>query len=237
MPSPTSPEPRVLLTSSLGTVTYDAGLTLLESSRLAALEALETTAPVPQRLFVLEHPSTITIGRRGAPSDVLLGAPDLERFEVAVRRTDRGGEVTWHGPGQLVAYPVVHLPSLGVRVPDFVEALADAAVAALAHWGLVGRYDADRPGVWVGSLKIASLGLRVAHGVTSHGLALNVHNSLVPFGWIIPCRAQGATMTSMAQQLDGREPPSVEAVGRELAHHLARLLSLDLRWETRGSRR
>src|SRR5207302_10231149 len=137
--------------------------------------------------------------------------------------TDRGGKVTYHGPGQLVGYPIVRVDD----VVEYVRTLEQALVAALAEEGISARArpedGPDYTGVWVGERKIASIGVHVSRGVTTHGFAINIENDLQPFGWIVPCRLEGVQMTSLIRET-GRLSGQLTCVRRRAAYHVAEAL-------------
>ncbi len=140
----------------------------------------------PEVLLLLEHPHVYTLGRRGADSDILVDDRRLSELGVEVRHTDRGGQVTYHGPGQLVVYPILNLRSRGTGPLEYVRALEQTIVDTLADFGVDAGGD-DRPtGVWVGGAKIAAIGVKVSRGVTMHGFALNVDPDLSYFDRIVP---------------------------------------------------
>ena len=152
---------------------------------------------LPDVLLVLEHPPVYTKGKRTEPGDLPMGEDWYPLQGIEVCETDRGGRVTYHGPGQLVAYPIMAVE----RVADFVHAMEGAMVSALADEG-VSAEPRDTPftGVWVGDRKIGSIGVRVRDGVSMHGLAINVDNDLQPFEWIVPCGIDHVRMTSVSNE-------------------------------------
>lgn len=179
---------------------------------------------IPDVLLLLEHPHVYTIGRRGSPSDVLTPPAELERLGIPVHEVDRGGEVTYHGPGQLVGYPIIGLRGLGPL--RYVRALESALIDALRECGLAAYAVPGRTGVWVGEpgeeRKIAAIGLRISRGVASHGFALNVSTDLRYFDGIVPCGVDDREATSMEREL-GRRVDITQMqglVGRCLARHL-----------------
>lgn len=169
-------------------------------------------------LWFLEHPPVFTQGMNGKPEHVL--APG----DIPVIPIDRGGQVTYHGPGQLVVYPLVDLRRVRLGVRDLVVAVEQSIVALAAAYGIVAAGRRDAPGVYVAGRKLASIGLRIRHGCSYHGLALNVAMDLEPFGRINPCGQAGLEMTQLAD-LGG--PRTVAQAAVELAPHLARGLRLD----------
>lgn len=155
----------------------------------------------PNVLMLLEHPHVYTLGRRGQDSDILADASRLKTLGAEVHHVDRGGEVTYHGPGQLVGYPIINLRQWRGGPLKFVQALEQALISTLAEFGIQAVSE-DRPtGVWVGNAKIASIGVRVSQGVSMHGFALNISPDLSYFDHIIPCGLPDAAVTSMAQEL------------------------------------
>ena len=157
---------------------------------------------LPDLLLVLEHPPVYTRGKRTEPGDLPMDEAWYAERGIAVEDSDRGGRVTYHGPGQLVAYPIMAVD----RVADFVHTMEGAIVAALADEGVVAEPRAvPLTGVWVGDSKIASIGVRVREGVSMHGLAVNVDNDLEPFDWIVPCGIDHVQVTSVARET-GRSP-------------------------------
>lgn len=157
------------------------------------------------RLLFVEHPPTYTLGVRGRDEHLLLSRAALSELGAAVHRIDRGGDVTFHGPGQLVGYPILDLRHWGEGPRWYVRALEQTLIDALEPFGIVAGRIKSRPGVWVGGAKIAALGVRVSRGITSHGFALNVDPDLSYFSHIVPCGLPDITITSMAREL-GRAP-------------------------------
>jgi lipoyl(octanoyl) transferase len=168
----------------------------------------ERDAGTPDELWLLEHPPVFTLGMAADRSHL------LEAGDIPVVQTDRGGQITYHGPGQLVAYPLLDLRRLGMQVRTLVLQLEQAVIDLVAAHGIAASGRRDAPGVYVDGAKLASLGLRVRRGASYHGLALNVDMDLAPFARINPCGMAGLAVTSLAQ-LGMNE--SVEAVGREFA--------------------
>lgn len=163
----------------------------------------------PDRFWLVEHPPVFTQGQAGKPEHLLLPG------DIPVVQTDRGGQVTYHGPGQLVAYPLVDLRRLKMGVRDLVTALEQTLVSLLASYGIEAAARPDAPGVYVQGEKIASLGLRVRRGCSFHGLALNVDLDLAPFERINPCGYRGLKVTCMADWLD--RPPAMAEIKARLA--------------------
>ncbi len=172
------------------------------------------------QLWLVEHEPVFTQGQAGKPEHLLMPG------DIPVVQTDRGGQVTYHGPGQVVLYPLIDVKRCRLGVRDLVSALENAVIAVLAEQGIEARARPDAPGVYVGEAKIASLGLRIRRGASYHGVALNVDADLSPFARINPCGYAGMAMTRLADLVT--EPLSVEQVGMSLARSLARELGREL---------
>ncbi len=177
-----------------------------------------------ERLFVVEHPPVITFGRRGALDGRLLASADqLAQLGVEVVQTDRGGDVTFHGPGQIVAYPIVRLNDHGLSVGAYVHGLEQVVVGTLADVGIPAETDRCAIGIWArgGDAvpgKVCAIGVRVRRGVSMHGLALNVTTDLSFFDLIVPCGLAGRPVTSIERLIGVR--PDVEQVRARLRHRL-----------------
>ena len=177
-------------------------------------------------LLFLEHPAVFTLGRRGGLENLLVSEAFLKQSGIPLVQVERGGFITYHGPGQLVVYPIINLQSRRIGVNEFVEAMEAAMLSTAGAWNLAaGRNPANR-GIWVGSKKMGSIGIALRKGVSFHGLALNVNLDLTPFSWIQPCGLQGVGMTSMQVEL-GRKLPLAEVRNR-LKQELQTVLGLKL---------
>jgi lipoate-protein ligase B len=200
-----------LWVAQLGTIPYGQGVELQEHIR-----ERRQAEEIPDVLLVLQHPPVYTKGKRTTPADLPMDEDWYRAQGIDVCETDRGGRVTYHGPGQLVAYPIMGIE----RVADFVHTMERAIVAALADEGIeAGVRGAPFTGVWAGDSKIASIGVRVSGGVTTHGLAVNVDNDLQPFEWIVPCGIDHVRMTSVSRET-GRAR-SLPCFRRRMAHRFA----------------
>jgi lipoate-protein ligase B len=208
--------------SYLGRVPYRRALALQHALR----DALLTGRGHPT-LLLLEHPATVTLGRRAGLADLRLSPDELADRGVDVIRSDRGGQATFHGPGQLVGYPILPLEALRLGPRAYVVQLAEALRAMLAFHGIEAVWREEAPGLWVQEAKIAAFGVHVHHGVTTHGFALNVQPELSAFDLIVPCGRPGALTTSMAV-LRG-ELWLLDALAGELAAAIGRQLGLELR--------
>lgn len=173
----------------------------------------------PDELWVVEHEPVFTLGQAGRPEHVL--APG----DIPVLHVDRGGQVTYHGPGQIVVYPLLDLRRLKIGVRDYVCRIEQAVIDTLLEWNILGARREGAPGVYVGGAKIAALGIRVRHGRSFHGLAFNIDMDLEPFARINPCGYAGLRVTSM---LDLGGPSGMDAVEPVLLGELARQFGLAL---------
>ena len=179
----------------LGTIEYRAALALQDRVRTS-----RQAEAIPDTLLLLEHPPVYTRGRRSTPGELPMGEAWYLSQGIDVVDTPRGGRLTYHGPGQLVGYPIMRIGDviayLRTMEHAIVAVLADAAISARA------RPDdgPDFTGVWTGERKIASIGVHVSRGVTAHGFAINVQNDLQPFGWVVPCGLDGVQMTSVIKE-------------------------------------
>jgi lipoate-protein ligase B len=152
-------------------------------------------------VLLLEHHPVFTLGRRGELGGLMVSESFLEKKGIAVIHVERGGDITFHGPGQLVVYPIIDLNALGLGVADYVTALEEAMIRTAADFKVKAEQNPKNRGVWIGNNKLGSIGVAVRRGVTYHGLALNVNTSLEPFSWIHPCGLSDIGMTSLGREL------------------------------------
>jgi lipoyl(octanoyl) transferase len=179
---------------------YEEGLRLQ-----GELEARRQQGEIPDVLLLLEHPPVYTKGRRVTAAELPMGEEWYEAQGIEVLDTDRGGHVTYHGPGQLVAYPIVSLRPYGNDVHQYVRGLERVMIGALAEHGVDAGLIPGETGVWVGDLKIGAIGLHVSRGVTTHGFAVNVCNDLQPFSWVLACQVEGGRVTSLSRELGSEQ--------------------------------
>ncbi len=199
-----------LLVVRLGLVPYEEGVRMQR-----ALEAARGAGEIADTVLILEHPPVYTQGRRSSPQELPMGEDWYRMQGIEIVRTDRGGQLTYHGPGQLVAYPIMDLRAL--PNPDdvhaFVRAMEGAMIAALGDFGVEAGLIEGLTGVWVGddpppagdARKIGSIGIHVRRGITTHGLAVNVANDLQPFEWVVPCGIEACRMTSLTRELGAEQ--------------------------------
>ncbi|HEX7878482.1 MAG TPA: lipoyl(octanoyl) transferase LipB [Candidatus Eisenbacteria bacterium] len=182
-----------------GHVGYDAGQEIQKR-----LVGERQAGAVPDTLLLLEHPLTYTIGRSGGDNNLLVPEVEIEKLGGTVHRVDRGGDITFHGPGQLVGYPIVDLNDHYRDVHRYLRDLEEVLIRVLARWKIRADRVAGLSGVWVGQDKVAAMGVHVSRWVTSHGFALNVSTDLAHFGRIIPCGIADRGVTSMERLLKSK---------------------------------
>lgn len=217
-----------------GRISY-ADAYALQRDLHAQLVAARESGAIPATLLLLEHdPPVVTVSRRpSAPANVLLSREALAARGVELVETDRGGDVTWHGPGQVVGYAIADLNAVGLRIHGWMRLLEECVIRTVAQWGIEGARDESATGVWVGGQggkggrKICALGVRVSRWCTFHGLALNVAPDLRHFDAIVPCGLAGRPVTSMEAELGGPgcAPPMAHVkrtIARAFADALAR---------------
>ncbi len=199
-----------LVVRDLGRMPYGEAFALQKDLQRQVIESRAGGGERSMFLLLVEHdPPVITVSRRpGARRHLLASDNALARLGVEIAETDRGGDITYHGPGQLVAYPIIDLNVLGLRLNGYMRFLEQLAIDTLAAFGIAGRRDDTATGVWVADphAKICAMGVRISRWVTMHGLALNVTTDLEHFDLIVPCGLVGRTVTSMQQRLGERCP-------------------------------
>ncbi len=217
------------------------------STQIRFLEARKA-GTIPDTMLLLEHDPVYTIGRRGSKDDIYLDEAACSRFGIEVIETDRGGEVTYHGPGQLVAYPIIDIKEMGITPVAYVRMLENAIIHTVSEYGVNAHRIAGKTGVWVGGTnenepdhenhspcarKIAAIGVRISGGVTIHGMALNVSTDLGWYSGITPCGMPGLKVTSLERETKKRF--SVRAVSKRWTAHFARMSARTTRWSEDSS--
>ena len=197
----------------LGKMAYEPALALQRTMQQRVISHRNTDDASPFYLLFAEHdPPVITVSRRGTAKEHLLATEiELEANGVQLCETDRGGDITYHGPGQLVGYPIIDLNALSLRLHGYMRFLEDTIIKALRHFGIEGQRDTCATGVWVGDEKICAMGVRISRWVSMHGFALNVSPNMEHFKLIVPCGLSGRQVTSI-QQLLGKDCPSMAEV-------------------------
>lgn len=226
----------------LGRIGYDEALKLQRVLLAEILAAREQPTLAVRRagiLLMLEHSAVITVSRRPtAAGNLVASAEKLAKLGVAVVETDRGGDITYHGPGQLVCYPILDLNMLTLRLHEYMRALEQAVISTCAVAGVVAKRDATATGVWVPAdesgpaRKICAMGIRVSRWISMHGLALNVTTDLAHFDLIVPCGLAGRPVTSLERELSrSARAPSLTDVWPVLAKALAQELGCTLKMD------
>jgi len=177
-------------------------------------------------VLILEHPPVFTLGRRAGIENLKASRAFLKRKKIQVIPVERGGDITFHGPGQLVVYPIIDLTKAGLNVMDYVASLEEIMLRTVSDWGIPAKRNSVNRGIWIANKKLGSVGISVQQGVTFHGFALNVNLSLKPFKWIHPCGLTDVDITSMAQELS--QKISMNPVREAVMHHLETVFGFDL---------
>lgn len=198
---------RVIELRRLGLLSYEDGI-----ARMEELAAARANSLIPDTVLLLEHEPVITLGRSTKPGHVLVSPEELARRGVALHETDRGGDVTYHGPGQVVAYPIFDLNPDRRDVRRYVNGLEEAMIQTCRAYGVVAARRPGCPGVWVGKNKIGAIGVRIKRWVTSHGIALNATTALDAFDLIVPCGIRDGGVTSIARET-GQDPGIARVMG------------------------
>lgn len=204
----------------MGLVAYEDALRLQNRLVQARIEE-----KIKDLLLILQHPPVITIGKSGKRENILVPQEILQQKGVKAIYTDRGGDVTFHGPGQLILYPILNLRQFGLSVQDYVWRLEETVIRLLDHFGIKGERIEKWRGVWVKGEKIASLGIHLSHWVSKHGLALNVHPDLNYFDLINPC-GTGRRATSLAKIL--KEELAMEMIEELIVKYFGEVFNIDL---------
>jgi lipoate-protein ligase B len=210
---------------------YSLDLGLIDYQEAWTLQQKLVSARVGKKInhdimLFLEHPALFTLGRRGGLDNLLVSEAFLKDAGIPVVQVERGGVITYHGPGQIVVYPIMNLHTRRIGVKDFVAAMEEAMLQTAGSWNIAAERNPVNSGIWVGHQKMGSIGIALRKGVSFHGLALNVNLDLTPFSWIQPCGLAGVAMTSMKKEL-GQDLPMNEVLS-VLKDQLAVVLGLSL---------
>jgi lipoyl(octanoyl) transferase len=208
----------------LGRVDYTEGLRLQRE-----LVAQRKAGAIPDTLLLLEHPHVYTLGRNAKREHLLVSDEQLRALGAQVFETDRGGDITYHGPGQLVGYPIFDLAKHRRDIAWFMRSLEEVFIGVARDFGIEAGRLAGAPGVWVGNDKLVALGVHVSRWVTSHGFAFNVSTDLRYFDWIVPCGLRGKGVTSL-EKLRGQRV-SMDAAIERVIEHFGRVFASDMEIE------
>ena len=213
-----------MLFCRLGTVDYAEALRLQEE-----LQAKRIAGDIGDTVLLLQHPPVLTMGRSAQGQHIVAEPTLLESRGIAVHEVGRGGDVTYHGPGQLVAYPIIDLKPDRRDVRKYMWSLEETMIRTCADFGLSASRIPGLNGTWIGERKVGAVGVRISRWVTMHGLALNANTDLSHFDLIVPCGIQDKTVTSISAELD--RAVGVPEVMAPLAEHFARLYDTDVEWQ------
>jgi len=206
---------RIWHIAELGTQSYlpvlDLQHRLVEERHRGTLEA--------DTVLLLEHEPVFTLGHNGGRENLMIPEEVLKQKGIEVVETERGGNITYHGPGQIIAYPIIRVNSVGFGIPEYVEGLEEVMIKTALDCGVAAVRSSRNHGIWVGTRKLGSVGIAIRRGVAFHGIALNVNLSLEPFSWINPCGLSGVSMTSLKQE--GAEKLDTALVREGIIRHLA----------------
>lgn len=201
---------------------YGAALDLQRSLVLAR----QTNVIENDIVLILEHPPVFTLGRRAGIENLKASRAFLERKKIPVISVERGGDITFHGPGQLVVYPIIDLTKAGLNIIDYVTSLEEIMIRTALDWNIPAKRNSINRGIWVSKKKLGSVGISVQRGVAFHGFALNVNLSLKPFKWIHPCGLTDVGVTSMERELS--QKIYMNPVRKAVMHHFETLFGLNL---------
>ncbi len=178
-------------------------------------------------ILLLEHFPVFTLGRRGGLENLTVSHDFLEKQGISVMQAERGGNITFHGPGQLIVYLIINLKQAGLKIVEYVESLEEIMILTAGDWGIKAERNYLNRGVWVGNKKLGSIGVAIRRNITFHGFALNVNLSLKPFEWINPCGLHGIGVTSLAQELS--QEISVNQVRNRVKRNIESVFKISLR--------
>jgi len=177
-------------------------------------------------ILILEHPPVFTLGRRGGSENLCVSKSFLEKSKIPVIPVERGGDITFHGPGQIVVYPIINIEKARLSVTDYVSNLEEVMIQTAKDTGVQAQRNGLNRGIWVGKKKLGSIGIAVRRGISFHGMALNINLSLEPFSWINPCGLQNIKMTSIQQELS--HPVSMPHVRQTVKQHFESVFGIEL---------
>lgn len=208
----------------IGKTLYSSGIRIQQ----IAHESVLNTGPA--QVILLQHNHVYTLGRRGKHKDILIGNEDLNALDLEIFETDRGGEVTYHGPGQLIVYPIVDLTEVKQGPIEFIRGLEKITISTLSDFGIHATSSNKPTGVWVDEAKIASIGIKVSNKITTHGLAININTDLSYFDHIVSCGLSNLEHTSIAKETG--KTHSIKKVAHHVANELSNMLGLSLQWDS-----
>lgn len=221
-PKPMNPKPTTWLCAKLPITVYGEALNLQRN--LVAAKINKTISP--DIILLLEHLPVFTLGRRGGRENLTVSREFLEKSGIQVIQVERGGDITFHGPGQIVCYPIVNLKENRIKVVDYVTSFEEIMIRTAVEWGITAKRNSLNRGIWVGDNKLGSIGIAIRRGISFHGFAYNVNISLKPFEWTNPCGLEDIRMTSMEQELS--QKISMNQVYKSVKRHIEEVFEVDL---------
>ncbi len=214
--------PRQWRLLDLPVVNYEEALDLQHD----LVQALSDKIMDKDVVLFLEHPPVFTLGRRGGLDNLMVSKNKLDKRGISLVHVERGGDITYHGPGQIVVYPIIHLERNRFKVVDFVSALEEVMIRVAFDSGIAADRNSINRGVWVGRKKLGSIGIAVRRGISFHGLALNVNLEMEPFCWVNPCGLDGVAMTSMKDELS--HDLNMSDVREAMKRHMEEIFKVEL---------
>jgi len=221
-PETQNPQLKTWLCAELPAIQYREALALQHSLVAARKERVLDSEIV----LLLEHPPVFTLGRRGGEENLIVSGAFLEESKIPVIQVERGGDITFHGPGQLVVYPILDLKEVRLSVVDYVTGLEEIMIRTAGDWGITAERNPINRGIWVGNNKLGSVGIAIRRGVSFHGFAFNVNLSLKYFKWINPCGLQRVGVTSMKRELSHSVP--MNQVYKAVKNHIEAVFGVEL---------
>ena len=179
-------------------------------------------------VLLLEHPPVFTLGRRGGRHNLIVDEAFLQSKGIDIIQAERGGDVTYHAPGQLVVYFLIDLKFQGIDIPVLVQSLETVMIRTAGDFGIEAHRDSRNPGIWVKGKKLGSIGIAIRHGISFHGIALNVNTDMTPFQWVHSCGLKDVSMTSLAAE--NKTPLHIKAIKRTIGHHIERVFDIRLKF-------
>lgn len=221
--------PSPVLISDLGTLPYQEVL----DYQLSLRDKKMNDSDFPDYLLFVEHSPVFTFGKNGGRENLMVSPEFLQQQGVDMVDTTRGGNVTYHGPGQIVLYPIIDIGRARIGVSDFVNGLEEIMIFTLAQFGVIANRDPKNHGIWIGPQKIGSVGLSIKKGISIHGLALNINMDLTPFSWVNPCGLKDVSMTSLKHALSDQnkdeETPSMAEIKEKMISGFGQIFNLPVK--------
>lgn len=190
------------------------------------VDAIHRERIIKDVVLLIEHPPVFTVGRRGGRDHLRVSENFLKEKNIPVIQVERGGNITYHGPGQLVGYPIIHLQKNRLGIPEFTNLIEEVMIQSSGEMGVHATRNPKNPGIWIGNSKLGSIGIAIRHGISFHGFSLNINLSMKPFEWINPCGFNDIQMTSIKKQ--GAPDISVQTTKNIVMKHIENIFSVKL---------